>query len=553
MPAQERQMARGRDAAERPFLPAGEVSAAFDCLRIALAVFDRSDRLIYANEHFRYLYRSFDAVAELIGMTFEEIMRLIVANGEIAGETAATDPAAWVAERLQEHRSHPFHAFDQRLSDGRYLQIKERPTRDGGSVLVWIDVTDMMRQRIRLEDAMRSASEGFALWNQADRLVGCTERFARLFGDEEQKLRPGVVYARMIRAAVESGRLVPPGDPAAWVADRLASRRLTMSRTEIHARDGRWFQLAECRTRDGGMASVLSDITVLKESELELRRRGKSLERTVHELEMVQVKTEEQAAMLAAMAEELDGARRDAERANAYKTAFLRSITHELRTPLNAIIGFSEFLQSEALGKLGSPKYAEYVEIIRASGMHLLSLINQLLDLSRIEAGRLELKRDIHDLGDILRYCVAMVRESAARGGLKLAIHIPEEPVAVDVDLLATRQVVLNLLSNAIKFTEPGGTVALHTAIDGAMVKVAVADTGVGIADEDLPRLMQPFTQAGDVMTRRAQGSGLGLAIARALTELHGGRIALESRLGVGTTVSATLPLAPDPVEQAVA
>jgi two-component system, cell cycle sensor histidine kinase PleC len=546
--------AQGRqEGGERLFYPAGEISAAFDCLRIALAVFDRDDQLIYTNEHFRYLYRSFAAVDELIGMSFEAIMRLVVANGEIAGDTAARDPEAWVAERMQEHRSHPYYVFDQRLSDGRYLQVKERPTRDGGSVLVWVDVTDMMRQRIRLEDAMRSSSEGFALWNQADRLVACTERFARLFADDEHKLRPGIVYSRMIRGAVDAGRVLPPGDTAAWVSDRLTSHRRPTSRAEFHTRDGRWFQLAECRTREGGVASVLTDITVLKESEIELKRRGKSLERTVHELEMVQVKTEEQAAALAAMAEELDSARREAERASAYKTAFLRSITHELRTPLNAIIGFSEFLQSEALGKLGNVKYGEYVDIIRTSGLHLLSLINQLLDLSRIEAGRLELKRDIHDLMDVVRYCIAMVRESAARGDVKLELGLPEETIAVDVDLLATRQVVLNLLSNAIKYTRPGGKVSVRARLDDKMVELIVADTGVGIAEEDLPRLMQPFMQAGDIMTRRVQGSGLGLAIARALTELHGGRIEINSELEVGTTVSITLPLAKEPVDQVVA
>jgi len=553
MSAQGRQKANDQKPNDRPFFPAGEVSAAFDCLRIALGVFDRDDRLIYANEHFRYLYRSFDTVDDLIGMTFEQVMRLIVVNGDIAGETAARDPEAWIAERMQEHRSRPFHAFDQRLSDGRYLQIKERPTQGGGSVLAWIDVTDMMRQRIRLEDAMRSASEGFALWNQADRLVDCTERFARLFGDDERRLKSGVVYDRMIRGAIDAGRLVPPGDATAWIAERLAGRRRTASRTEFHSRDGRWFQLAECRTREGGVASVLTDITALKEHEIELTLRGKTLERTVHELEMVQVKTEEQASALAAMAEELDGARREAERANAYKTGFLRSITHELRTPLNAIIGFSEFLQTEALGRLGNPKYVEYVEIIRTSGMHLLSLINQLLDLSRIEAGRLELKRDVHDLIDVVRYCIAMVRESAARGEVKLELDIPDEPIAADVDLLATRQVLLNLLSNAIKYTRPGGNVRIDTSIEGGMVRITVADTGVGIAEDDLPRLMQPFMQAGDIMTRRAQGSGLGLSIARALTELHGGCIELTSAVGVGTTVSVTLPLAAEPVDQVVA
>jgi len=535
-----------QQAAVRTSIPAGEVSAAFDCLRVALAVYDRDDRLIYANEQFRYLYRSFSVVSDLLGMSFEAIMRLVVENGEIAGERAAVDPEAWLAQCMEEHRRRPLHPYEQRLADGRYLQIKERPTPDGGTVMLWMDVTDMMRQRVRLEDAIQSATEGFALWSQADRLIAFNDRLERLLGDADHPLKPGVEYRKVLRAAIDGGRLVPPGDAEAWMQERLKNRRLPVSRAELQASDGRWFQLVECRTRDGGNASVLTDISTLKENELELRRRGKTLERTVHELEMVQVKTEEQATMLASMAEELDVARREAERVSAYKTAFLRSITHELRTPLNAIVGFSELLQSQALGALGNPKYLEYVEIVRSSGMHLLSLINQLLDLSRIEAGKLELRRDNYDLIDIVRYCVAMVREGAAHGEIKLDMHLPSGPVAVHADLLAARQVVLNLLSNAIKFTRAGGRIDVTVAVDAAQARLTIADTGVGIAAEDVPRLMQPFMQAGDGMTRHFQGSGLGLAIAKALVELHGGGIDLVSELGVGTTVSVTLPLVTD-------
>ncbi|MBL8705278.1 MAG: PAS-domain containing protein [Rhodospirillales bacterium] len=530
-------------ASVRKSFPAAELAVAFDCLRVALAVFDRNDCLIYANEQFRFLYRGIQAVEDLVGMRFDQIMRMVLANREIAGELAANKPEEWLEEFMALHRSKPFYAYEQRLADGRYLQVKERPTPDGGTVILWVDITEMMRERQRLEDAMQSATEGFALWGQSDKLIAHNDQFARLFGSAARPLRAGQDYAEVLRAALAGGRVQPAQDAEAWLAERLDYHRRPSSRAEFQLRDGRWFQMIESRTREGGTASVLTDVTALKESEIELRQRGKTLERTVHELEMVQVKTEEQATMLATMAEELDVARREAEQVSAYKTSFLRSITHELRTPLNAIIGFSEMIQTQALGKVGNPRYMEYAELVRSSGLHLLSLINQLLDLSRIEAGKMELAIEPNDLVEIVRYCLGMLDDSATKGKVALELDLPASPVTVGADLLAARQIVLNLLSNAIKFTEAGGYVRIVVQPEHEKARLTIKDTGVGIPEEDLPRLMQPFAQAGDILTRRAQGSGLGLAIARALVELHGGQIEIESELGIGTTVSVTLPL----------
>ncbi len=541
------QNAGGRERAVRKSFPAAELAVAFDCLRVALAVFDRDDCLIYANEQFRYLYRGIQAVDDLVGLRFDRIMRMALDHREIAGELAVNKPEEWLEEFMALHRSKPFYAYEQRLADGRYLQIKERPTPDGGTVILWVDITEMMRERQRLEDAMQSVTEGFALWSQADKLIAHNDQFARLFGSMAKPLRAGQDYSEVLRLALDGGRVQPAQDAGQWLTERLEYHRRPSSRAEFQLRDGRWFQMIESRTREGGTASVLTDVTALKESEIELRQRGKTLERTVHELEMVQVKTEEQATMLASMAEELDIARREAERVSAYKTSFLRSITHELRTPLNAIIGFSEMIQTQALGAVGNPRYMEYAELVRSSGMHLLSLINQLLDLSRIEAGKMELAIEPNDLVEIVRYCLGMLGENAAKGKVALELDLPTAPVTVNADLLAARQVVLNILSNAIKFTEAGGYVRIVVQTERDLARLTIKDTGIGIAEEDLPRLMEPFAQAGDILSRRAQGSGLGLAIARALVELHGGEIAIASELGVGTTVDVTLPLLVEP------
>ena len=163
-----------------------------------------------------------------------------------------------------------------------------------------------MRERQRLEDAMQSVTEGFALWGQSDKLIAHNDQFARLFGSSARPLRAGQDYAETLRTALTDGRVQPAQDAVAWLAERLDYHRRPTSRADFQLRDGRWFQMIESRTREGGTASVLTDVTALKESEIELRQRGKTLERTVHELEMVQVKTEEQATMLATMAEELD-------------------------------------------------------------------------------------------------------------------------------------------------------------------------------------------------------------------------------------------------------
>jgi signal transduction histidine kinase len=526
-------------APEHAVFSDARIAAAFDCLRIALTVFDRDDRLIYANQHFRYLFRCFKRIEPLLGRSFADIVRATVAYGEVADEDAQRDPEGWLKRRVRQHQSRPYQAFEQRLSDGRHLQIKERATPEGGSVLLWLDITDAMRQRLRLEDAIDGACDGFALWNDSDRLLVGNARFARLFGGPHGMM-PGARFDETLEAAVNAGRVRPIGEPQAWIAQLLHSRCERGIRTEFQAEGGRWFQLAETHTRDGSIASVLTDVTQLKQTETELRRRGDALEQTVRELQAAQ-------KLLGEQGEALDASRVDAERANAYKTSFLRSITHELRTPLNAIMGFSEVLESQALGPLGNPKYGEYVGYIRTSGQHLLSLINQLLDLSRIEAGKMVLQREAHDIADVARYCAIMLRENACQSGVTLKLALPQDPLAVDADVLAARQVVLNLLSNAIKFTPAGGTVSLAAErgaeADGAFCVLTVADTGPGIAEEDIPRLMQPFMQAGDILTRRDKGSGLGLAIAKGLTELHGGRIELESALGAGTTVRVFLPL----------
>ncbi|MBM3539617.1 MAG: HAMP domain-containing histidine kinase [Alphaproteobacteria bacterium] len=240
------------------------------------------------------------------------------------------------------------------------------------------------------------------------------------------------------------------------------------------------------------------------------------------------------------LARQLAEARDTALKASRIKSEFLANMSHELRTPLNAIIGFSEMLSTETLGPLPA-RYQTYAQYIRSSGVMLLDLINDLLDLSRIEAGPYELEESDVELAPALAECLAIVTAAAQQKGLKLSLDPGPAGLAVHVDLRAFKQVVLNLLSNAVKFTDSGG-VALTATLDAGALALTVTDTGIGIAPEILPRLFEPFRQGHAGISRKYGGSGLGLSICRNLVELHGGSIDLTSKPDSGTTVTVRLP-----------
>ncbi|MHA1151349.1 MAG: sensor histidine kinase [Alphaproteobacteria bacterium] len=233
-----------------------------------------------------------------------------------------------------------------------------------------------------------------------------------------------------------------------------------------------------------------------------------------------------------------------AEEANRAKTEFLANMSHELRTPLNAIIGFSEVIEHEILGKAASnPKYVGYARDINNAGCHLLNVINDILDIAKIEVGRLELDEGAFDLENNLDSCVKMLSEQAEKSGVELARASPAPLPNFRGDEKKFKQIILNLLSNAIKFTPEGGSVTLEAEIEeNGALRVTVIDTGIGIAPEDLAKVMAPFTQVESVHSRKYEGTGLGLPISRALTELHGGEFLLTSKLDVGTTITARFP-----------
>ncbi len=237
----------------------------------------------------------------------------------------------------------------------------------------------------------------------------------------------------------------------------------------------------------------------------------------------------------------LDRARADAEALAAGRARFLANMSHELRTPLNAIMGFSDIMRSRMFGPL-TDRYGEYAELIHESGGHLLDLINDVLDMSKIEAERFELSRGVFDAREAMTAAMRLMRVQADSAGVQLRGVLPPNDLEVDADRRALKQIVLNLISNALKFTPRGGQVTVTADGYDGVLEIVVADTGVGISPEDLERLGRPYEQAGGA-DQRAMGTGLGLSLVRAFAKLHGGEMHIESRMGAGTSVSVRLPV----------
>jgi len=233
----------------------------------------------------------------------------------------------------------------------------------------------------------------------------------------------------------------------------------------------------------------------------------------------------------------------EADKANKAKSEFLANMSHELRTPLNAIIGFSDILKRQLFGNLGDPRYSEYVTDINDSGNHLLAIINDILDLAKAEAGKLTLQEEDIDLVRCLDDAMRMCRGRAVTAGVNLNFANATESIYAHVDERLIRQIVLNLLTNAIKFTNEGGKVTLSIAAEpGQDIVIQVQDTGIGIAQEDIARVIRPFEQVETVLSRSHGGTGLGLPLTSKLTELHGGTFDIQSQVGIGTTVIVRLP-----------
>jgi len=525
-----------------------------DCLRVGLTLCDADQRVVYANAHFGYLFRVLQdaesasgesAVGEsVVGQTLRDVLLRLSASGELAGTRPLDAPEAWVQDIAAFLSKGDWHPFDLRLSDGRWIELKNRPVKSGGFICLWTDVTALRQSHMRLEDAVDTTADAFAFWDQADRLHLCNERFRQLHRLGETQSGKSLTYLGLLERLVENGPFQVPMRTEAWIKERRRKHRLPLAQELLQHQDGRWFLLKERRTRDGGTAMVLSDITDVKQKERELIERSDTLRKTLRELQDSRERFEAQADYVRDLVTQLDDAQGAAERADATITAFLRTMSHELRTPMTAIIGFSDVLLQEPCGPLGDPTYTDYVSQIRMSGDKLLTLINQLLDIAKAAAGRYELHAEALSVRDILETVVERTGHSARRKSVSLRVNVGDGLPRLWGDSSALEKVLVNLVDNAVKFTAPGGTISLSasTSETSGWIALSVTDTGTGIAPDDLERVVRPFEQVHTELSAHRDGAGLGLTIAKALCELQQGRLTLSSELGKGTTATLVLP-----------
>jgi two-component system, cell cycle sensor histidine kinase PleC len=385
-----------------------------------------------------------------------------------------------------------------------------------------VDVTEQRgleeqtaRADARLRDAVEAISEAFVLWDAGNRMVLCNSKFQRLHELPTTAIVPGKSYAEVMA----QGR--PPEVQHQIVREE---RQDEGARTfEARLEDGRWLQINERRTKDGGYVSVGTDITALKRHEQRLVQSEKQLIATVTDLKQSRQKLEAQTQQLADLAERYLDQKAQAESANRAKSEFLANMSHELRTPLNAIIGFAEVMESGIFGALGSGKYEEYCMDIRTSGQYLLSVINDILDMSRIEAGRISLTKRPVGVNDSIQRALRLVSEQIRAKNLTITVDVSPDDITVPADERGLHQILVNLLQNATKFTSEAGCITVRTRQAGGAINIYVEDNGIGIPSHALHKLGRPFEQVETEFSKSYKGSGLGLAIARSMAELHGG------------------------------
>src|SRR5712691_7108388 len=439
------------------------------------------------------------------------------------------------------------HDFRMRHAGGNWVWLRARcelvhQAGEGGPHLIGIAV-DVTEQKtlvertgeadLRLRDAIETIPEAFVLWDAQNRMVLCNSNFQELHNLPDEAIEAGTSY----EAVVEAGR-----KPV--VRSKVTSEGQSPGARTFEAQldDGRWLHISERRTKDGGYVSVGTDITALKTHEEKLMDSEKRPMATVADLRNSQQTLERQADELADLAEKYAEEKTRAEEANQAKSKFLANMSHELRTPLNAIIGFSEIMESGMFGPLGTDKYREYCTDIHQSGQYLLEVINDILDMSKIEAGRIRIDPEEIELEPFLNDAMRVVSGRADDKQLTLTARIGKG-IRLTADHRLLKQIVLNLLSNAVKFTPEGGRITIRARAAGRSAAIAIADTGIGIPEDALARLGRPFEQVESQLTKSHQGSGLGLAIAKSLTELHHGSMRIRSTPGRGTMVLLRLPI----------
>jgi PAS domain S-box-containing protein len=504
----------------------------------ALAVVGPDARLLSFNRSFLDVL---DIPPETLfaGDPLEKLLRYFAERGDYGEGDVETQVRENLRRALGSGRRH----YQWRVAGGRRLEISHKALQGGGFVTTIADVSErqdkeaLVRrawslaegERARLTDWADVSNDWFWEADETGKLTFVSSGFETALG-----LPPSGAIGRLFfDIGSEPAR---PGDPV-WNPLTGALRQ---------RRPFREFQFAVAI--DGMRRYISTSGKPVYDSDNAFRGyRGTGRDVTMRV--RAEQGLEQQAEMLRGMVDKLDTARAnavkalaEADRANKSKSYFLASMSHELRTPLNAIIGFSELLTNQLFGTLDR-RYVEYARDIHVSGRYLLRLINDILDQSKIDAGRLELYDEVVDLKDLIAECLRLLRDRADEKSIRLRMVVPADTPALRGDRLRLKQVLLNLLSNAIKFTLEGGRVVVSAARPSqGGVSISVEDTGVGMRPESIPLALEPFRQVESPFARHHEGTGLGLPLARSLVDLHGGALTLESEPGKGTVVRVALP-----------
>ena len=480
------------------------------------ALFDRDDCLVLCNEAWLEVF-GLSGQETVTGRPLEELIAVAGSTGTGSGYVS------WRRDRRMDGaEDNPDEAYEVMLADGRTFRMRERRTRDGGAVSLGAEVTEIIRQREVMHRALDAINTRVAVFDPQHRLVVWNQAYAEVFGSD--LIQPGLTFESCSRLSLQRDDAVTyfEGRPVTF-EERMALHREKRPELSFERRyaDGSVSLVTEVQTPGGWIVITGTTITELKAKESVLRAR---------------------VAELAEVTEQLRVEKERAEAANRTKSQFLANMSHELRTPLNAILGFSEILMLEAFGPLGEARYREYAEDIHGSGDHLLSLINEILDMSKVEAGKFRLDLKEVSLCDVVERAVRMMRGRVAEAELHLQVERIDPDLVLRMDPRAIQQVLINLLANAVKFTPEHGQLSLTHTEEIDSVLVTLTDTGRGIDPADIPRLLRPFERAHSMKARRVEGTGLGLPLSHALVGLHGGDLTIESEPGVGTSVMIRLP-----------
>lgn len=509
----------GRDVTEeiaaedRASLARGRLVDALNALDSVLMLFDADETLIVANAKMRQIFAPVAAQLHL-GAKLPDIISAIAQSGLM--DSDAEDRKTWVRSELERIRHGKGERLLRQIGEG-WFQNRIHRTGEGGLLIIETDVTALIERDLKLQSqtklldsAFNSMAQGLAAFDAKLKLTTCNRQFSDIFGFPDELIKPGTSIDVMI-AYLANQKIIDFGDQeeSQIIAD---TRTLYGDRSRgeaiIQLSDGRSLEFLRQPVEGGGVVATYLDVTKRMQTEEELRR-----------------------AMEAA------------EAANRAKTNFLANMSHELRTPLNSIIGFAEVIHDELYGKLEIENYKTFAMDIRDSGRHLLGIINDILELSKRETGQRDIVPEDVDVAGSVFAAVRLVRHRAEQSGLSIDNQIDDNTPHILSEDKLLRQMIINLLSNAIKFTPKGGKISIYTEPFGETgMQIVVEDTGIGMAEADIPMAMEPFAQVDSDLSRKFEGTGLGLPLVNSIMKMHGGLLSLESELDVGTKAKLEFP-----------